>query len=100
MMSIYLLAVDANDLTIDARAIRDVLKAQADVSGWWNHLPGVFLISTEMPLKALRKVVLKATGDSAFLLTAVDLSESDGMLPDKSWEWIRRRERQADRVGA
>jgi hypothetical protein len=89
----FLIAVDATDARLDMAEVRYPLTADARISGWWNYIPGVFLVTTTLGATELGDLVRAHAGQTAFLVTAADLSATDGWLPGRAWRWIRRRVR-------
>ena len=75
------------------RSVRDLLRDDVRFAHWWNHIPGVFLTITRVDVDTLSSLLRERLADASFLVTAIDLSRTDGWLPEESWEWIKRRER-------
>jgi len=87
----YLLAVDAHCSPEDIGKIQQYITASKDFRSWWNHLPMVFMLESELSADTISEKLHAATPDVRFLLTEVDLTRSQGWLPDTSWKWIERR---------
>ena len=87
----YLVAVDP---TVDVLALKDVVKDGDGFSHWWNHIPGVFLVTSRLTADEITERLSPVTGESRVLVMAVRLEDSEGWLPQESWKWIRRRARE------
>jgi hypothetical protein len=68
--------------------------------GWWNHLPYTFLVASDLDADGIAEKLRPFTKEARFLVIEVNLAESEGKLPRKSWEWIRGRERLTEPAGA
>lgn len=88
----FLVAVDILDPTFDRIAIRRLLRDNDAVKGWWNHIPGCFLIETDRDAEELTDTMREATKQARLLVMEVRPDVSEGWLPEQSWEWIRKRE--------
>ena len=88
----FVVAIDVLAPTFDPDAMKTVLKNSRLVTGWWNHIPGCFLITSNADANRITDEVRTATGDARLLVMEVKPGASEGWLPSKSWEWLRRRE--------
>lgn len=88
----FLVAFDVLDPTVDLPKIKELLRSNSSIKGWWNHIPACFLIETDLDANRLTDQVRTATNDARLLVMEVKPTSSEGWLPEKSWEWIRRRE--------
>src|SRR4051812_7319286 len=89
---IFLVALDVLDPAVDLGKMKELLRTNPFIKGWWNHIPGCFLIDTDLDADRLTDHVRTATKDARLLVMRVDPAASEGWLPERSWEWIRRRE--------
>ena len=90
----YLIALGPS---ADVAAIKDYIKLDDGFSHWWNHLPGVFMVTSGLTADEITEKIRPLTGDARFLVVRVDLNDTEGWLPQKSWQWIKHRERDTDR---
>ena len=81
----YLIALGPS---ADVAAIKDYIKLDDKFSHWWNHLPGVFMVTSGLTADEIPEKIRPLT---------VDLNDIEGWLPQKSWQWIKHRERDTDR---
>ena len=86
----YIVTLDASDPAIDLDALKEFIKTSPHIDNWWNHIPFVFLVSTELSAGGLSDLLRRYTKDARLLVMAVDPGESDGWLAERSWQWIRR----------
>ena len=87
----YIVTLDPSDPTIDLDGLRDFVKTSPRIENWWNHIPFVFLVTSELGADDLGEALRHYTKDARFLVMAVDPEASDGWLTEKGWQWIRRR---------
>ena len=89
----YLIALDILDPRLDLARVKELIKSSKMFSGWWNHIPGIFLVTSESTADEITDLLRTVTGKANLLVIEANPSESEGWLPSRSWEWIRRRER-------
>ena len=87
----YMLALDANSALGDLEKIQRFVMDSPEFASWWNHLPMVFMLETSVPAASISRKLHALVPEVRFLLTEVDLSVSEGWLPDISWKWIEKR---------
>jgi hypothetical protein len=87
----YLLAVDAGCSPENFGKIQQYITASNDFSSWWNYLPMVFMLESALTADRIGEKLHALTPDVRFLVTEVNLGESQGWLPEASWKWIERR---------
>lgn len=87
----YMLALDANFALADLEKIQQYVTTTPDFASWWNHIPMVFMLETPLPADAISRNLHALAPEARFLLTEVNLSVSEGWLPDTSWQWIEKR---------
>ena len=87
----YMLTLDANSALGDLEKIQHFVTDSPEFVSWWNHLPMVFMLETSAPAAAISRRLHALAPEVRFLLTEVDLSVSEGWLPDISWKWIEKR---------
>lgn len=92
----FLLAFDALDRDSDYDKIKDFIKNGNVFSSWWNYIPFVFLVTTDLTPRDLSASLKREIGDAGFLVIEVDPAQSDGFLPRRAWEWIKRREKERE----
>ena len=81
----------------DVAVVKEHIKLDDRFSHWWNHLPGVFMVTSRLTADEITEQIRPLTGESRFLVVRVDLNDTEGWLPQKSWQWIKHRERDTDR---
>jgi hypothetical protein len=88
---LYLLAVDANSPLVDLEKVRHYVTTSNDFSSWWNHLAAVFILETELSAETIGETLHELAPQAKFLLTEVNLANSQGWLPEVSWRWVEER---------
>ena len=91
---LYVVMFDQLDPRFDPLAVRNSVRSDARISHFWNHIPNCFMVTTDRSAASLTAKLKQTTGDIAFLVIEADPHNSEGHLPDRSWEWIRRREQE------
>ena len=87
----YAITLDVLDPTIDFAAVKQAIKESSHVRGWWNHLPGVFLVTSDLDADGVSELLQPYTRGARFLVVAVELAQSEGALSEQAWNWIVRR---------
>lgn len=90
----YIVTLDALDPILDFAAVKEAIKGSPHVQAWWNHLPGVFLVTSNLDADGVSELLRPHTGRARFLVLAVELAQSEGALPEQGWDWIVRRAEQ------
>jgi hypothetical protein len=93
----YLLALDAGCDANDVLKIQRFITNGGDFSSWWNHLPMIFILESAHSAEAIGEKLHALTPSARFFQTEVNLAESQGWLPRKSWPWIEKRAEAAKR---
>ncbi len=88
---VYLLAIDAKCLPADLEKIQHYVTTSSDFTSWWNHIPMFFMLESALKPDSISEKLHALVPDIRFLLTEVNLVESQGWLPEVSWKWIEKR---------
>ena len=88
---VYLIALDILNPTLDPIKLKGLIKTDPIFSSWWNHLPGVFLVTSDATADDITDLLRTVTGETNLLVMEANPSESEGWLPSRGWDWIRRR---------
>jgi len=86
-----MLAIDANFSLTDLDKIQQYVTTSPDFTSWWNHIPMVFMLETELSASVICEHLHTVAPDARFLLTEVNLAATEGYLPDISWKWFEKR---------
>ncbi len=89
----YIIVFDASDPDLDFASIRQHVKDSSAFNAWWQHLPSMFLVTSDLDASGIQEFLRQHSGDARFLVMAVDPTDSDGWLPERSWRWIKKRAR-------
>ncbi len=87
----YLITFDLLDPTLDLDALKEFIRTTSIFENWWNHIPGVFLVVSDKDAGAISNAIRRYTKDARLLVIETNTAESEGLLPERSWKWIRRR---------
>jgi hypothetical protein len=87
----YMLAIDPVCSLEDLEKLRNFVTSSKEVSSWWNHLPMLFMLESQISAEAMAEALHALAPDAKFLLTEVNLAAAQGWLPEISWKWIERR---------
>jgi hypothetical protein len=88
---VYILAVDAKCSPAELEKIQQYVMTSRDFTSWWNHIPLIFMLETALTTDKIGEKLHTIVPDVRFLLTEVNLAESQGWLPEVSWKWIEKR---------
>ncbi len=91
----FMIVLDADTIGADYSDVAGFISKSPLFHGWWNHLPYVFLVSTDLDADAVSESLRPYTKSARFLVMEVNPAASEGRLPPRSWEWIRDREQVA-----
>jgi hypothetical protein len=78
----------------DPVSVMQFMQDKSNISGWWHHIPGTFIVLSEMGAKTITRKSFKVIGEHHFLVAEIDLRHADGYLPQDAWDWFKRRERE------
>ncbi len=87
----YIATFDVLDPTTDFITLKQAIKESSHVQGWWNHLSGVFLVTSDLDADGVSELLRPHTHKARFLVVAVKLAQSEGALSEQAWDWIVRR---------
>jgi len=86
---IYLVSFDPHK--VDANGLHETIKNSELITDWWHYLGSTYLVSSTAPTaKKLQLDIQKKWSAQRFLVVEVNLPNSEGWLPEKAWEWIRK----------
>ena len=87
----FVVAVDAREPNAEAASFRDALRKNPGIRAWWNHIPYVYLVTSPLNADELSANLFERSGLDRFLVMEVNPAESEGLLPEKAWDWIKKR---------
>ncbi len=90
----YVAVFDPLNESFDPRALKGILKSEPRVSHWWNYLFNCFLVTFNGNADELSTLLYPAARGGKFFVMQVDPRESEGVLPERGWSWIQKRERE------
>ncbi len=100
MSATFMITVDLLDPTADADAFKTFIKTSTLFKEWWNHIPGVFLVTSDSDAATISGEVRRLTKNARLLVAEVELAKSDGLLPKSAWDWIDHRTEHQDNLVA
>ncbi|MCX7383156.1 MAG: hypothetical protein NT133_17490 [Alphaproteobacteria bacterium] len=86
----FAIVFDRSDPSVDAAGLRGLIRQSGQFSKWWGHIPGVYLVTSDLSAEDITDKVRRFTRDASMLVIAVDASSSDGWLPEQAWPWLRK----------
>ena len=90
----YIVIFDPLNEHFNPLAVRDALKAHPQVTHWWNHIINTFLVTFSGRSDELSNTLQEHMKGVRFFVMQVDPRNSEGYLPERSWSWITKRERE------
>jgi hypothetical protein len=96
----FIVTFDLLDPTLDWEAFKEFVKTSKMFKDWWNHIPGIFLVTSESDAATISAEVRRYTKNARLLVMEVQPAESDGLLTETAWKWIRGREQSQPGVHA
>jgi len=94
----YIVTIDASDPTVELDALKEFITNGSIFHDWWNHIPFVFLVTSDEDAGTISEALRRFTKDAKLLVIETNPAESEGLLPERSWKWIRRQQRAQQRV--
>ncbi len=86
----FIIVLDVLNPAVDLSKIKALIKTSSSFRGWWNHIPGCFLVTSERSAQEITNEIMEESGDSRLLVMEVNPRASEGWLPEQSWDWVRR----------
>lgn len=90
----FLIAVDAWNTSHDISTVKDYITSTPKISNWWNYIPYVFIVRTELSPDELSRDLRQFTKDASLLVIEVRHEVSQGLLPKPAWDWLDKLPRQ------
>ncbi|MDQ3665712.1 MAG: hypothetical protein M3410_03765 [Acidobacteriota bacterium] len=84
-MSVYLLVHDEG---IREKELLRFLDSRKEIRDWITILPASVLLASKSSLRQLTTKLKKKYPDAQFLITEIETTETDGMLPEECWDFI------------
>ena len=100
MDRLMIVTLDITDPRLEIEEVRKLITSDENISNWWNHIPGVYLVTTNCDAEELSERIRPLLNETSFLAMEVNPAESEGLLPKRAWRWIRRRSRERERAAA
>ena len=87
----FIITFDPSDPSADVPGLLDFIQTTSMFDSWWNHIPAVFMVTSEMRARDISDALRRYTKNARMLVVEANPAESEGWLPDKSWTWVRKR---------
>jgi len=84
-MKVYLLVYDED---IREGALLRFLDSRKEILDWMTILPASLLLVSRRSLRQLTNLLSKKYPNAQFLLTELETTQTDGMLPEECWNFI------------
>jgi hypothetical protein len=88
---LFIIAVDPAAPEVDGARLKELIKNSDAFRNWWNHIPSLYLVNSGLDAAGISALVSPVTNGARFLVMEVNPAESEGWLPERGWNWIRRR---------
>ena len=88
----YVVVFDPMNDRFDPVAIRNAMKAESRIINWWNHILNCFLVTFDGDSDELAATLYSPADGVRFFVMHVDPRDSEGILAERSWSWIKKRE--------
>lgn len=60
------------------------------VTDWWHYLPNMYLVNTTLNSSQITSTLQIQFPGMLFIVTRIDTSEYNGVLPRDAWDWIQK----------
>lgn len=84
-MKVYLLVYDED---ISEKSLLRFLDTRREILDWMTILPASVLLVSKQTPRQLTKTISKKYPDAQFLLTELETTQTDGLLPEECWNFI------------
>lgn len=86
--SAYLIVVNFEGDTDLLTSLHRYIMDSKDVVAYWNYIPLVYIVKSYESLFMLRNKLCEILRKKPFLITQIQPSQADGLLPKEAWEWF------------
>jgi len=87
---IYALMFDRDDVT-DFKKLHDELVSKRCIVNWFHYIKSSYILVSDLSTaNSLDSEISDIFNNKDYLLVAIDLKDSQGWLPEKAWQWIKR----------
>jgi hypothetical protein len=92
---LFIVAMDVSDPSLELASMKAFLDHDESAKAWWNHIPGVFFIETALDAGELTDRIQHKVGKVRFVAVEVRPEQMNGLLPERSWDWLVKRSQAA-----
>ncbi|MCK4251849.1 hypothetical protein KAX97_10395 [candidate division WOR-3 bacterium] len=92
-MFAYILVFDRWQIGVSMNKLHETIKNSPNIKTWWHYLKHCYIIISDSDVVELSTEIREIIPKKGFLLMSVNLDQSDGWLPKKAWDWIKRNEK-------
>jgi sulfur transfer complex TusBCD TusB component (DsrH family) len=86
----YAIVYDRDE--VDTEALHNFISNNETVHNWWHYIKSCYLIKSDLSAREIADALPQSMREGSFLVVEVNLSNSNGWLPEKAWRWIYRRQ--------
>jgi hypothetical protein len=79
-------------------ALVDLIKTDNRIKAWWNHVPSLYLLTSDCNAATLSSMIGEFIKPWTFFVIKVDPEDSQGWMPERAWDWILRRQIASDQA--
>ena len=84
-MKVYLLVYDED---IREESLLRFIDSRKEISDWMTILPASVLLVSRSSPRQLANILGKKYPDAQFIITELETTRTDGMLPEECWDFI------------
>ena len=87
---IYALMFDRDDNT-DFKKLHEELVSKRCIVNWFHYIKSSYILVSDLSTaNSLDREIRDVLINKDYLLVAIDLKDSQGWLPERAWQWIKR----------
>jgi hypothetical protein len=85
-LKIYIIVFTADQVNL--AALVQYLHDSVDVAAYWNYIPLVFCIKSNLGADALLDKLTPFFPSNNFMIAEINDSNTQGILPEGAWDWF------------
>lgn len=87
----YIIVFDTTQLQYNINDIHRFITTSPKVSDWCHYLSSMYIVTTEMTAKEMSDSFVSNYSGLRHFITRVDLSDYNGVLNNKAWDWLKQK---------
>ncbi len=90
MSKAYILVFDRDYKNFDYLKFHETIKKSKYIITWWHYIQSCYILISDLSADELSDKIIELMPKNRFLLTQVNLNNSNGWLNEKAWDFIYR----------